>query len=130
MIVALLSALAGALTFAAALLLTEKPRPVPEITPEQARAALLELRCVRAFTGGEDDPAVLELKQGAIVRVSDSVVKIGRFFSCNLKEKTWRMGYGIPGDTPKRGFSVEAEGRFECPPNGTWRAVGAITSIT
>ena len=63
----------------------------PEITPEQARAALLKLPSVRVITGGEDDPIFLDLKSGAVARTNDSVVTIGSFFSCNLKEKTWQM---------------------------------------
>jgi hypothetical protein len=98
---------------------SKKAQTEPEITPEQARAALLKLASVRVITGGEDDPIVLDLKSGAVARTNDSVVTIGRFFSCNLKEKTWRMSVG----DPSWHFAAGANGNFEFRSDGTWRAI-------
>ena len=64
-----------------------------ELTPEQARAALLKLRSWRVLTGREDDPIFLDLKSGAVARTDGSRVTIGKFFSCDLKERTWQMAF-------------------------------------
>jgi len=98
----------------------------PEITPEQARAALLKLGSLRVITGGEDDPIVLDLKSGVVARTNDSVVNIGRFFSCNLKEKTWQMNVSNPG----MHFAAGANGNFEFQSDGTWRAIQSGGYIT
>jgi hypothetical protein len=101
-----------------------------EITPEQARSALLKLDSLPRYLSGEADPIRLDLKTGAIARTNDSVVTIGKFFSCNLKEKTWKMSFGLIGATPKMNFATSAEGKFEFQPNGTWRAIQTGSDIT
>ena len=65
----------------------------PAITPEQARAALLKLGRLRVITGGEGDPIAVNLRSGAIAWTDASRLTIGRFFSCNLREKTWQMAF-------------------------------------
>ncbi len=104
-----------------------KGRPTePELTPEQAREALLELHSLRVLTGREDDPIAVDLRSGAIARTNDSEVTIGRLFSCNLKEKTWRMAVS----NPSRHFYAGANGRFEFQSDGTWRAIQITKYIT
>ena len=98
----------------------------PAITPEQARAALLKLGSLRMITGGVDDPIFLDLKSGAVVQTEDSVVTIGRYFFCNLKEKTWRMSVS----NPRIHFFAGANGRFERQSDGTWRAIRKTSYIT
>jgi hypothetical protein len=103
---------------------SKKKRVEPQITPEQARAALLKLGSLRTFTGGEDSLIRLNLKSGAVARTNDSVVTIGRFYSCNLKERTWRMEVVVGNvSNPRMHYSAGAEGRFEFQSDGTWRAV-------
>jgi hypothetical protein len=98
----------------------------PEITAEQARAALLKHTSLRVIFGGEDDPIALDLKSGAIARTDDSVVTIGKFFCCNLKERTWRMSVSNPAIH----FATGANGYFEFQSDGTWRAVTTDRFIT
>ncbi len=105
---------------------SEKTQTEPEITTEQARAALLELSSLRVLTGREDDPIVLDLKSGAIARTNGSSVTIGRFFSCNLKEKTWQMAVS----NARAHFAAAANGRFEFQSDGTWRAIQTGGYIT
>jgi hypothetical protein len=105
---------------------TKKPLVDPEITPEQARAALLKLPSIRVITGGEDDPNVLDLKSGAVARTDDSVVTIGRFFSCDLKKKTWEMHVS----NPRAHFAAGGKGYFEFQSDGTWRAMETESYIT
>jgi hypothetical protein len=100
-----------------------------ELTPEQARAALLKLRSWRVLTGREDDPIFLDLKSGPIARTDGSRVKIGRLFSCDLKERTWQMAFSN-GRTGKAHFSTSANGRFELQSDGTWRAIETGGHIT
>ena len=100
-----------------------------EITPEQARAALQRLRSLRVLTGGEDDPVFLDLKSGAIAGTDGSSVTIGKFFSCNLKEKTWQMAVSN-GRTGRAHFSAGANGRFELQSDGTWLAIETGGFIT
>jgi hypothetical protein len=104
----------------------EPARTGPEITPEEARAALLKLDSLRVVTGGEFDPVVLDLKFGAISRTNASVVTIGKFFSCNLKAKTWQMGLR----NPQTHFGAGASGRFEFQSDGRWRAIKESGYIT
>jgi hypothetical protein len=98
---------------------SKKAQTDPELTREQARAALLKLVSIRIITGGEGDPIVLDLKSGAVARTNDSVVTIGSFFSCSLKEKTWRMSVS----NPRMHFAGDANGNFEFQSDGTWRAI-------
>jgi hypothetical protein len=109
--------------------LGKKTQIETEITPEQARAALLKLRSLRVLTGGEDDPIFLDLKSGAIARTGGTSVTIGRFFSCDLKKKTWQMAVGN-GRTGKAHFSAGANGRFELQSDGTWLAIETGGYIT
>jgi hypothetical protein len=97
------------------------PSAPQQITPEEARAALLKLKSLRVITGGEDDPIYVDLKTGAIAWIDESTIDIGKFISCNLKENTWRMGVG----NPAMRFAAHAEGRFERGAFGTWRAIQA-----
>jgi hypothetical protein len=99
------------------------------ITPEQARSALLKLRSLRVLTGGEDDPIAVDLRSGAIAWTDGSSVTIGRFFSCNLKEKTWQMAVSN-GRTGRGHFSAGANGRFEPQSDGTWLAIETGGYIT
>jgi hypothetical protein len=107
----------------------KKTQMEPEITPEQARAALLKLGSLRVITGGEEDPIALDLKSGAIAWTDGSNVTIGRFFSCNLKEKTWHMAVDN-GRTGRMHFKAGANGKFEFQSDGTWRAMGGLRYIT
>jgi hypothetical protein len=107
----------------------EKTRMATEITPEQARAALLRLHSLRVLTGGEDDPILLDLKSGAIAQTDGSSVTIGRFCSCNLKEKTWQMAFSN-GRAGRAHFSWGANGRFELQSDGTWLAIETGGYIT
>ena len=107
-----------------------KTQEEPEITPEQARAALLKLNSLPRYLSGENDPIRLDLKTGAVTRINDPVATIGRFFSCNLKEKTWQMSFSITGATPKMNFATGAHGKFEFQPDGTWKAIEGIDYIT
>src|SRR5262245_54678278 len=90
---------------------SRKTQTEAAITPEQARAALLKLGSLRVVTGGEDDPIAVDLRSGVIAWTDGSNVTIGRFFSCNLQEKTWRMGV-TNGRTGRLHFSAGANGRF------------------
>jgi hypothetical protein len=108
---------------------SKKTQTVPEISPEQARAALLNLGTLPVITGRDDDPLILDLKLGAVVRTDDSVVTIGRFFSCDLKKKTWRMSVSNSG-TGRLHWSAGADGHFEIQSDGTWRAIQASGYIT
>jgi hypothetical protein len=103
---------------------SKKAQTEPEITLEQARAALLKLDSLPRYRSGENDPILLDLKSGAVAQTSDSIVTIGRFFSLNLKEKTWRMSvhFEYPGH-PKMNFSAAANGKFEYQSDATWRAI-------
>jgi hypothetical protein len=98
----------------------------PEISPEQARAALLRLGSLRVITGGDDDPIALDLKSGAVARTNGSVVTIGRFFSCNLKETTWEMSVSNRGLR----FAAGAKGKFIFQWDGTWLAIETSSYIT
>ena len=98
----------------------------PEISPEQARAALLRLGSLRVITGGEDDPIALDLKSGSVVRTNGSVVNIGRYFSCDLKEKTWEMRVSNRGLR----FAAGAKGKFFFQWDGTWLAVETSSYIS
>jgi len=103
----------------------------PEITPEQARAALLKLDSLPGFLIGEHDFIRRDLKTGAVARASDSVVTIGRFVSCNLKEKTWQMHVSGGASAPSRlHYSAGANGEFEFQADGTWRAILLGSYIT
>ncbi|MHB1561620.1 MAG: hypothetical protein ACYC61_29575 [Isosphaeraceae bacterium] len=97
------------------------------ITPESARAALLRLESLQWAGGGVIDPFA-ELKTGAIVSTGGSNVTIGRFFSCDLKKKTWRMDFSN-GRTGKAAFACGASGRFEWH-DGIWEAIETESSIT
>jgi hypothetical protein len=127
-------ALAGSLVLlllvgAAGCLRTVDPEALtepPQITAEEARAALLKLESIRVISGKENDPVYVDLKSGAITRVSDSKVEIGSFISCNLKENTWEMSIG----NPEIHFHARASGTFERQPNGTWRAIQTGGSIS
>jgi hypothetical protein len=101
----------------------------PAITPEQARAALLKLGRLRVITGGEGDPIAVDLRSGAITWTDASRLTIGRFFSCNLREKTWRMAFSN-GRTGRAHFSTGANGRFEWQSDGTWLAIETDRFIT
>jgi hypothetical protein len=101
-------------------------RVVQEITAEQARAALLQLRDIRVITGGEDDPIFRDLKTSPITRADDSRVTIGKFISCNLKENTWRME--LHNDAIH--FHAKANGRFERQLDGSWKAIQTSGYIT
>jgi hypothetical protein len=105
---------------------TEKAETKQPITPEQARTALLKLKSIRVLTGGEDDPIFVDLKTGAIAWTSESTVTIGKFISCNLTERTWRMGVA----NPDAQFFANAHGRFECHADGTWQAIETGSSIS
>jgi hypothetical protein len=98
----------------------------PEISPEQARSALLRLGSLRVITGGEDDPIALDLKSVAVARTNGSVVTIGRFFSCNLKEKTWEMSVS----NRSLRFAAGAKGKFIFQWDGTWLAIETSSYIT
>jgi hypothetical protein len=102
----------------------KKAHAEPEVTPEQARAALFKLDTLPRYEGGENDRILLDLKSGAVARTSDSIVTIGKFFSLNLKEKTWRMSvsFEYPGH-PKMNFSAAVNGKFEYQSDGSWRAI-------
>jgi hypothetical protein len=96
------------------------------ITPEQARAALLELKSIRVITGDEDDPILKDLRSATIARTNESRITIGRFISCNLKERTWQMSVG----NPEIHFHATINGNFEPQSDGTWRAIRTGGSIT
>ena len=98
----------------------------PEITPEQAREALLKLDSLRVLTGGVDDPIAVDLRTGAIARANDGAVTIGRLFSCKLQQKTWFMVVS----NPSRHFRAGASGKFEFQSDGTWRAIQINSYIT
>jgi hypothetical protein len=98
----------------------------PEISPEQARAALLRLGSLRVITGGEDDPIALDLKSAAVSRTNGSVVTIGKYFSCNLKEKTWEMSVSNRGLR----FAAGAKGKFIFRWDGTWVAIETSSYIS
>jgi hypothetical protein len=103
---------------------SKKAQAAPEITPEQARAALLKLTGLPRFRSGEDDPILQDLKSGTVARTRDSIVTIGKFFSLNLKEKTWRMNVDFEyAGHPKMNFSAAANGKFEYQSDGSWRAI-------
>ncbi len=104
---------------------TRKYTQEPEITPEQARGALLKLDRLPRYESGENDPILLDLKSGAVTRTGD-FVSIGRFFSFNPNEKTWRMSvrFEYPAHA-KMNFSAGANGRFELQSDGTWLAIQA-----
>ena len=104
---------------------SEKTQTKQSITPEQARAALLELKSIRVISGGEDDPVFVNLKTGAITWTSGSTVNIGSFISCNLNDRTWKMEVG---DGAR--FHASANGTFERQSDGTWRAIQTGGSIS
>ncbi len=104
----------------------EKTQTNPTITPEQARAALLKLGSLRVLTGGADDPIAVDLRSGSIARTDSSSVTIGKFFSCNLKEKTWQMAVS----NPSIHFRAGANGTFELQSDGTWLAIQTGRFIT
>ena len=97
-----------------------------EITAEEARAALLNLRSIRVITGGKDDPIYVDLTTGSVARVSDSTVTIGKFITCNLKENTWEMSAAAPDIH----FFAHSKGRFERQADGTWLAINMGGSIS
>ena len=102
----------------------EKTQVPPQITPEQARAALLKLDKLPRYSGGESDPIHLDLKNGAVARLNDSRVTIGKFFSIDLKKKSWEMSFHIRvAPVSKMNFSTGANGKFEFTSDGTWRAI-------
>ena len=68
----------------------------PNITPDLARAALLELESIRVFTGDDTDPIFLDLQSGTVTWLDESTVTIGRFMTCNLEEGTWDMTIFAP----------------------------------
>jgi hypothetical protein len=110
---------------------SKKTLPEPEITPEQARAALLKLDSLPRYKSGENDPILLDLKSGAVARTSDSIATIGKVFSLNLKEKTWRMSVSFEyAGHPKMNFAAGANGKFEYQSDGTWRAIQTGGYIT
>jgi hypothetical protein len=98
---------------------SEKTPPEPEITAEEARAALLKCPDIRVIRSGEDDPIFVDLKSGAIVQTNSTNVRIGKFVTCNLKNKLWKFGVS----NPSMHFSAHVDGRFELQPDGTWRAI-------
>ena len=81
------------------------------------------------ITGGEDDPIALDLKSGAIAWTDGSNVTIGRFFSCNLKEKTWHMAVDN-GCTGRMHFVAGANGKLEPQSDGTCLAMGGLSYIS
>ncbi len=97
------------------------------ITPEEARAALLRLKSLQQAGGGVIDPFA-ELKTGAIASTGGPNVTIGRFFSFDLRKKTWRMDFSN-GRTGKAAFACGASGRFEWH-DGTWEATQTEGYIT
>jgi hypothetical protein len=121
-----IAAVAGCLGKNDATVQTEKLQAKQQITPEEARAALLKLKSIRVITGGEDDPIYLDLKTGAIEWTGESTLAIGRFFSCNLKENTWEMTIS----SPSIHFHATAKGKFERQADGTWSAEQTSGSIT
>ena len=136
-VIAILIVVLAATIMVAAFLLTGGPdKPIgktqvePIITAEQARAAILKLNEFPRLRGGEDDPIFKGLKHGAIDQTNDPDVKIGNYFSCNLKEKTWKMNYHIRGKTAKSSFSCSANGTFELQFDGTWKATQTGGHIT
>jgi hypothetical protein len=101
----------------------------PELSPEQARAALLNFDGLPVVTGRDDDPVILDVKLGAIVRTDESVVTIGRFVSCDLKKKAWRIRVSNSG-TGRLHWSAGSDGHFEMQSDGTWRAVRTSGYLT
>ena len=89
----------------------------------------MKLGSLRVVTGGEDDPIAVDLRSGAIAWTNGSSVTIGRFFSCNLKEKTWHMAVDN-GRAGRAHFAAGANGRFELQSDGTWRAIETDSYIT
>jgi len=109
---------------------SKKTQMEPEITAEQARAALLKLDGLPRYHSGEDDPILVDLKYGVVARPSNSVVRFGKIFSCNLKEKTWHMRFSNNAANPRWHFSTGANGKFEYQSDGTWRAIKTGYYIT
>jgi hypothetical protein len=89
----------------------------------------LKLSSLRVVAGGEDDPIAVDLRSGAIAWTSGSSLTIGRFISCDLKEKTWRMAVDN-GRAGRLHFAAGASGRFEWQSDGTWRAIVTDSFIT
>lgn len=102
----------------------EKSHLEPEIGPKQARAALLALDSLRAIKGGKDDPVFLDVKRGEISRMDGSTLKIGKFITCDPKQKTWQMSISN-GPRGRLHYSEEVQSRVERKPDGSWRAIRA-----
>jgi hypothetical protein len=97
----------------------EQTQTEPDITPEEARAALLNLGTLAVLTGGENDRIIVDLRNGAVKWRHESNVTIGKFISCNLTEKTWEMEV----HNFEMHFAAGASGKFERQSDGTWRAI-------
>ena len=108
---------------------SDKVQQEPEIRPEQARAALLALDSLRAIKRGKDEPVFLDLKRGELFRTDDATLRIGKFITCDPKQKTWQMSIsnGLKG---RLHYSENVQGIFQRQPDGSWRAIRTGGSVS
>jgi hypothetical protein len=80
------------------------------LSPEEARAALVELISTRGFLYEELDQRIAtELKSKDIVVIRGGIIVIGRAFRCNLREGSFAFEFG----SPDRGFYQSHSGTFQ-----------------